>query len=256
MPLHWRKPRVVFVADKSDLFHPKVPNEYIAAVYGVMAACPQHRFLLLTKRPKRMVEWYGWAEKHGSGYDLCRDGMPDALLTCAWEATEHLPEETLPKAKLFGTTWPLPHVWPGCSAEDQDAYDARSPHLYNVPVHPSAGRWISYEPAIGPLDLRIETDIQRVWDGNPNTTVPRIHRAEQRREALSWVVVGTESQKGRRPMPRPWADAVMSQCQRAGVPLFTKQLPECLDGYGRILKSEELAELGWPVEKPEGLCLK
>jgi protein gp37 len=60
-PLRWRKPRRIFVCDKGDLFHPKVPSKYIAAVFGVMAACPQHTFILLTKRPERMVEWFRWA---------------------------------------------------------------------------------------------------------------------------------------------------------------------------------------------------
>ena len=41
LPLRWRKPRRVFVCSMSDLFHPKFTDEQIAAVFGVMAACPQ-----------------------------------------------------------------------------------------------------------------------------------------------------------------------------------------------------------------------
>ena len=36
-PLHWRKPRKIFVADMSDLFYDEVPNDYIAQVFAVMA---------------------------------------------------------------------------------------------------------------------------------------------------------------------------------------------------------------------------
>ncbi|MGW8286400.1 MAG: DUF5131 family protein, partial [Candidatus Deferrimicrobiaceae bacterium] len=57
-PLRWRKPRRVFVNSMSDLFHEDVPDEYIAAVFGVMAACPQHTFQVLTKRPERAAEWF------------------------------------------------------------------------------------------------------------------------------------------------------------------------------------------------------
>jgi protein gp37 len=57
-PLRWRKPRRVFVNSMSDLFHEDVPFEFIAAVFGVMAACPQHTFQILTKRAERMLEWF------------------------------------------------------------------------------------------------------------------------------------------------------------------------------------------------------
>lgn len=59
-PLNWRKPRRIFVDSMSDLFHESLPFEHIAAVFGVMAACPQHTFQVLTKRPKRAAEFFGW----------------------------------------------------------------------------------------------------------------------------------------------------------------------------------------------------
>jgi len=53
-PLHWRRPRTVFVASRSDLFHADVPDEFIDRVFTVMALTPHHIYLLLTKRPERM----------------------------------------------------------------------------------------------------------------------------------------------------------------------------------------------------------
>ncbi len=55
-PLHWKKPRMVFVNSMSDLFHEDVPDEFIDKVFAVMALCPQHTFQVLTKRPERMLE--------------------------------------------------------------------------------------------------------------------------------------------------------------------------------------------------------
>jgi protein gp37 len=49
-PLRQRKPRRIFVCSQSDLFHPKVPDEFIARTFAVMAAAPQHTFQILTKR--------------------------------------------------------------------------------------------------------------------------------------------------------------------------------------------------------------
>lgn len=56
VPARWRKPRKIFVNSMSDLFHPDVPTDFIARVWGAMAAAPQHSFQILTKRPERMRE--------------------------------------------------------------------------------------------------------------------------------------------------------------------------------------------------------
>jgi protein gp37 len=55
-PYKWRKPRKVFVNSMSDLFHPSVPDEFIARVWRVMRETPQHTYQVLTKRPDRMRE--------------------------------------------------------------------------------------------------------------------------------------------------------------------------------------------------------
>src|SRR5689334_11832610 len=49
LPLSWRQPSTVFVNSMSDLFYEGFTNEEIAAVFGIMAACPQHTFIVLTK---------------------------------------------------------------------------------------------------------------------------------------------------------------------------------------------------------------
>ena len=55
-PRLWKAPRVIFVNSMSDLFHPKVPFEFISRVFGTIQACPQHTFQILTKRSERLVE--------------------------------------------------------------------------------------------------------------------------------------------------------------------------------------------------------
>jgi len=54
-PLRWRRPRLIFVNSMSDLFHKGVPEEFLEAVFEVMARASQHRFQILTKRPGRMA---------------------------------------------------------------------------------------------------------------------------------------------------------------------------------------------------------
>jgi protein gp37 len=52
-PRQWRRPRVIFVNSMSDLFHPRVPTDFIWQVFDVMAETPQHTYQVLTKRPHR-----------------------------------------------------------------------------------------------------------------------------------------------------------------------------------------------------------
>ena len=54
LPYLWRKPRLVFVNSMSDLFHQRVPNDFIQDVFSIMADNAQHTFQILTKRSHRL----------------------------------------------------------------------------------------------------------------------------------------------------------------------------------------------------------
>jgi protein gp37 len=56
VPLSWKKPRRVFVNSMSDLFHDKVPPDFIRLVWNVMRETPRHTYQILTKRPDRMAD--------------------------------------------------------------------------------------------------------------------------------------------------------------------------------------------------------
>lgn len=58
-PLHWKKPRRIFVNSTSDLFHAAVPDDVIDSIFSIMARCPLHIFQILTKHPQRMREYIG-----------------------------------------------------------------------------------------------------------------------------------------------------------------------------------------------------
>lgn len=57
-PLRWRKPSRVFVCSMGDLFHEDVPDEFIDKVMSVIAYAYWHTFVILTKRPERMAEYF------------------------------------------------------------------------------------------------------------------------------------------------------------------------------------------------------
>lgn len=56
LPLHWRKPRAIFVNSMSDLFHEQVPLTFIRQVFAVMQQASWHRFQILTKRSARLAQ--------------------------------------------------------------------------------------------------------------------------------------------------------------------------------------------------------
>ncbi|GAB3641304.1 DUF5131 family protein [Spirosoma arcticum] len=65
LPRSWRKPRHIFVGSMSDMFHPRVPLDYIQQIVETMRATPQHTYQVLTKRARRLanlsehIDWPG-----------------------------------------------------------------------------------------------------------------------------------------------------------------------------------------------------
>lgn len=63
LPRRWKRPLMIFVNSMSDLFHERVPEEFIQRVFRTMNECPWHTFQVLTKRSARLralasqLEW-------------------------------------------------------------------------------------------------------------------------------------------------------------------------------------------------------
>ncbi|MGW7364629.1 DUF5131 family protein [Streptomyces sp. NPDC054841] len=62
IPYGWRSPRTVFVNSMSDLFHARVPLDFVRQVFAVMADTPQHTYQILTKRARRLRRLGGHLE--------------------------------------------------------------------------------------------------------------------------------------------------------------------------------------------------
>jgi protein gp37 len=56
LPLRWKKPQMIFVNSMSDLFHERVPDEFIFRLFDVMRQADWHVFQILTKRSARLAE--------------------------------------------------------------------------------------------------------------------------------------------------------------------------------------------------------
>jgi protein gp37 len=217
-PLRWRTPRRVFVNSMSDLFHEKVPFDFIDEIFAVMALCAQHQFQLLTKRPKRMAQYLVQA----TSTDNLQEEMDRLTLKVEGEPFAY-------NQIADGGQWPLPNVWLGTSVENQEAADERIPHLLRCPA---AVRFLSCEPLLGPVDLSgwMET-LDRKAAGDEGladgpTLVERLHQ----------VIVGGESGPGARPMHPDWARSLRDACAASGVAFFFKQHGEwiAIEDVGRV----------------------
>lgn len=149
-PRRWRKPSRVFVNSMSDLFHERMPLDFLQEIFRVMEECPRHVFQVLTKRHERLV-----------------DLAPELR-------------------------WPE-NVWMGVSVERQD-YAHRVDFLRQVPA---AVRFLSCEPLLGPLKLKLED--------------------------IHWVIVGGESGAGHRPIEKEWIREIRDQTEASGAAFFFKQ---------------------------------
>jgi protein gp37 len=201
-PTRWKKPRRIFVNSMSDLFHENVPVETIAEIFGIMARCPQHTFQVLTKRPERMHQLL-----NSFGFEVW---VRDCI-------------KYEPQAEIM--QWPLPNVWLGVSAEDQQTANERIPLLLDTRA---AVRWVSAEPLLGEIDLnRI---ILKESIGKPPISISALRGwyggwldAEGNPAKLDWVVVGGESGKGARLIDSDWVRLMRDQCASVETPFFFKQ---------------------------------
>jgi protein gp37 len=179
-PLHWRKPRRVFVCSLADLFHEDVPDEFIRDVVEVVAEAPQHVFQVLTKRPERMRDLFQ-----------------------AWDRVDD--EFNGPDSKL----WPLPNLWLGVTIENA-RYTYRADILREIPA---AVRFISAEPLLGslfpPLGFLDRARQRTEANGMPPRTD---HGWPLDLTGIDWLIAGAESGPKARPMDEGWVRELRDAC--------------------------------------------
>jgi protein gp37 len=236
IPLHWKRPRKIFVCSMGDLFHESVPFEWVDKVMAIVQLCPQHTFQVLTKRPVRMAEYF---KTHNLGLD------------------------TIP--------FPLPNLWLGVTAENQRRADERIPLLLQIPA---AVRFVSCEPLLGPIDFRPlaskgYTILSRYYSStgfDDKGSQPERDRMCNQFPKIDWIIVGGETGPGARAMHPDWVRSIRDQCKgtpstssgqagsprhcsgragQAGVPLYFKGWGEWLPA-SQISKGQEISLNMWP----------
>jgi len=195
MPYHWKKARRVFVNSMSDLFHPDVPKNFIDNVFAVMALNERHTFMVLTKRPERMLEFV-------SNYPT--------------------------------SNGPIPNIWLGVSVENQKAADERIPLLLQTPAavrfvscEPLLGR-VDLNVGVCPICGGCGETAGSYWQDDGMDTCDACGGSGNAVNKIDWVICGGESGIGARVMHPDWARSLRDQCVETGTPFFFKQWGEWL----------------------------
>lgn len=196
-PLHWKKPRRIFVENQSDLFGEWYTDGMIDEAVAVMTLCRQHTLQVLTKRGPRMQEYFSNPERASFIREVLNN----------WADVGKITQQQCIPACVAISSGPLANLWLGVSVEDQPRADERARELLQTPA---AVRFLSLEPLLGPIDLKL-CDHRRFLEYG---RCGRTH--------IDWVIVGGESGPGARPMHPDWVRSIRDQCVAAGVPFFFK----------------------------------
>ncbi len=200
----WKEGVRIFTCSWSDFFIEEADNFWRPDAWKVIRQTPQHIYMILTKRPERMM----------NGASIAR--LP-------WSRNE--------------TPWP--NVWLGVSAENQATADERIPILLNTPA---ALRFVSLEPLLGPINLRPLPDFSDKGDGP--AWLGRDDGSAAHRRGLDWVIAGGESGPEARPIDPVHVRAIRDHCVELDVPFFFKQWSDPgLQEKGILLDDKEWSQI-------------
>ena len=167
-----------------------------------------------------------WAEDHPVA-NRTRAAVWKLVRECSWLDWQMLTKRPQRIRECLPKDWGpggYANVWLGTSVEDMRVAD-RVDHLRDIPA---VVRFISYEPALGPLD---DLDLK----------------------GIDWVIVGGESGSGFRPMDVAWARSMRQKCAAAGVAFFFKQSAAIRTEMGIELDGQIVREYPTPREaRPAG----
>lgn len=246
-PLHWKKDSKVFVCSMADIFHDDVTDAVLDQIFGVMLATkvlnnrPDHTFMVLTKRAERMHRYFtsrtaaelleAWA--FSTDWVNMEDGdvlfheYIEGLVCHDWD--EKGTNSSGSEYKEWGylkQLFPLPNVWLGVTAENQEQADKRIPLLLATPT---VKRFVSVEPMLGPVDLT-DVPVPQVVDNRGFSINALTDNDDEhffnKHQKLDWVICGGESGPGARPVHPAWVRSLRDQCISAEVPFLFKQWGE------------------------------
>lgn len=231
-PLRAKKPKRYFVGSMTDIFHDDVDEKWLDEIFGMILAqyvfnnTENHKFLVLTKRPERMKEYFSkepkellkrWANVapvYTDNENVCFIDLVESACCRDWDENgRNSKNSPIVSWGYCHRLFPLPNLWLGVTAENQEMADQRIPILLDTPA---AGKFVSVEPMLSRVNIMKFL--------NYGLT------------GIDWVICGGESGKGARPCNKEWVLDLEDQCAPCGIYFFFKQWGEFDESGKRVGK--------------------
>lgn len=243
IPMKWKNSKRIFLNSVSDIFDPGMNRAALDMTMAMVALCRQHTFLILTKQPKVMNEYF------------VDPGVSQRVVACMWE----LMRQQHPTAERIEvrTLWPLDNLHLGVTVTNQADADYRIPLLLQTPA---AVRFLSVEPLLGQIDLKKEYLAYKGGGRYPFPGLEDEHRTKLV-DLLDGVICGGQTGKAAPPVYPPYVLQLRDQCKEAGTPFFFKGWGEWMP-IAPVYEERECADQpgvidgDWPqseVDKYEGI---
>lgn len=210
-----------------DLFHKDVTAETVARVWAVMMLATQHTFIVLTKRPERMLQFF----QSKITAELCAEYSKEISAKSRLKPGP-VTYDALKEIKERGEGNVPKNIWLGVSAENQEQADKRIPVLLNIPA---AVRFVSVEPMLEKINLekylvscndcgnKGSTAFEANYDLQMTSLCNKACTKGGEGPSLDWLIIGAESG----PMARKVDNKQVIDLARQGcdynVPVFLKQ---------------------------------
>ncbi len=229
-PLHWKKPRMIFVCSMGDLFHESVPFTFLTKVMAMAEKCKQHTFLLLTKRPERMAD--------------CFKDMPPPSNTWLGVTAENqeMADKRIPILLQIPAAVRFVSIEPMLSGINMERFEGKKGKIFQC------------------LKCGWKDDDTKLTGGNLSMNCPKCNarntlganhkdelKAIEYYPGLDWVIVGCESGPGARYCQITWIEDIINQCKTAHVPVFVKQIH--LNNKAKAIKDIEKFPTGLRIRE-------
>lgn len=191
-PLMQQRPCCFWVG--VDLFSGEHPDEFVDAVFAVMALTPHHQYQVATWWVEQMVDYLRNIVKR-----IDADFIQAPYVRC------------VELRRVIKRTWPLPNVWLGAKIENQVLADKGIPLLQNAPA---AKRFLLCRPT-EPINFTVpaivingvdETVLS--WRDLLSGQTLGVDRLD---DPIDWVAITSDSDPA-------LINSIAWQCQAAGVP--------------------------------------
>lgn len=175
-PLRWQRPRKIFVCSMTDLFHSAYPDQWIIDIYGIMVLAHWHTLLVLTKRIERAANFL--QSDHGI------IGQFEAIQRGGGIGPSEM-FRALNKKRRDGIAmnWPPSNIRLGVSVGDQETADERREAFKATPA---AVKFVSYEPALGPVDWSGWEFVDQIIAGGESGPDSRPSHPKMFRDTRDW----------------------------------------------------------------------